>query len=87
MERIARLNEHARAAGRRPGSRVRALGLAPLVSGVAVTLWGCVVAPGYVAPVAPAPVYVAPAPVYVAPAPVYVAPAPVYMYGRGWRRY
>ena len=81
MDRLPHPNERARAAGQWRDSRARALGLALLVSGVAVMLSACVVVPGYyVEPVAPAPIY-------VAPAPVYVAPAPVYMYGRGWRRY
>jgi hypothetical protein len=56
----------------------RGLALALLVGATAVTLAGCVVVPGYVAP----------APVYYAPAPVVVAPAPVVVYGRrGWRRW
>ncbi len=63
----------------RDGRGRRILGGVLLVSAIAATLAGCVVAPGYVAP---APVYYG-----YAPAPVVVAPAPVVVYGRwGGRR-
>jgi len=74
--------EHARAGpARGPGGR-RSLGVALLVSAIATTLSGCVVAPGYVAP---APVVLAPAPVVVYPAPVAVYPVYRYRYRGGPR--
>jgi hypothetical protein len=73
--------EHSRAGPARGSGGRRSLGVALLVSAIAATLSGCVVAPGYVAP---APVVLAPAPVVVYPAPVAVYP--VYRYHRGGPR-
>ena len=66
--------EWSRGLGRDRRAR-RIVGVVSLVSAVAGTVAGCVVAPGYVAP----------GPVYYAPVPVVVAPAPVIVYGR-WGR-
>jgi hypothetical protein len=77
MDSVVNRTDQARASlARVSRGRRRILGAALLVSALAATLSGCIVAPGYVAP---GPVYYAP---YYAPAPVVVAPAPLFGYGR-----